>query len=829
MAYLFNEKAFAEVVRQLGQLDYRDELLREKYSFRDFFTKGAARQTPAVAFAHTPRSYETALIGVVCANGTRGQRLVDEYRALGAPIILEVSPNEITEWSVSKKEGKHIQVQTVPLDGIKQFFIDRAPYWKPDELLRAKNLGEFEWIEQPSLFAELLPELEERIQESLRPLLHRAMIESSAVYTEQTRKKEPPEEDLFKLIFSILTTKVFHDRKVEGFTSLSQNAGEILRKYARKFHDDKVQGLLTQEAREAAVSHLWNGMDFRNLSVEVLAQMWSTMLIDKETRKRLGIHRTSRTIVRYIVEKLKFQHSGDDSRIIFEPCSGSSSFLIGAMNQLRSRSRLFGMSAKERHAYFTRRLVGMEKDSFGIEISKLALTLADFPNTDAKWQIIKDDVFRDGALTKYLEEAGAVLCNPPFGDFNQNERELYDFESVHKPIELLSRVLRSLQPGGVLGFVLPRSIVDGRFYKELRGELAKRFASLDLTVLPDRAFPDASTESALLVATEPYQHNKSKLAFSKVRDNEKHWRQFEVTHRPTFEDEKEVTTGQARTSLLMPELPEIWEYLSKSTVLKAVADIRRGLEWNVKVKAGNLWLIRHEPSSGYVLGVAPRTKFNVFEVPNFVYLNREAKFQHRKADEYEWEKPKVIFGKAPHSRGPWKIAAFADVQGVGCVTSYYGVWPTADYDVHTLTAILNSPLANAFIASRESRREITKENVNEIPLPKFTDAQKKELRSLIEQYQEASKLFFERTVHDDPEYLLKRIDALVLDAYRLPPRLEHELLKYFEGFNSERETSHDFSDYLPSDYESYFSLSTHLSPQFQRATAGAMREYFNNR
>lgn len=60
----FNEKAFSEVVTQLGQLQYRGELLREDYSFRDWFRGGLERQADAATFAHTPRSYETALIGV---------------------------------------------------------------------------------------------------------------------------------------------------------------------------------------------------------------------------------------------------------------------------------------------------------------------------------------------------------------------------------------------------------------------------------------------------------------------------------------------------------------------------------------------------------------------------------------------------------------------------------------------------------------------------------------------------------------------------------------------------------------------------------------------
>jgi hypothetical protein len=825
MLNLFNERAFSEVANQLGKLHYRDELFREDYSFRDWFKNGAERRTLATAFAHTPRSYETSLIAVVSPNGVSGQELIDEYRALCAPVILEIGNNEINEWSVSRKKSEHLLVQSISFDAIERFFIDRTPYWKPDDLFRAKNLGEFSWTHQPSLFAGLLPELEDRIQESLEPILGRAMVDTTAAYAAEYRAP-PSEKDLFKLIFSILTTKVFYDRKVSGFATLTQNSEEILGKYARKFHDDQVTQLLNREARDVAVSHIWDAMDFRNLSVEVLAQMWSTMLIDEETKTRLGIHRTSRTIVRYIVEKLELKHWGDDDRIIFEPCSGSSSFLIGAMNQLRHR--LYGMTPQERHKYFTRRLVGMEKDSFGIEISKLALTQADFPNIDARWQIIQDDVFRDEALKGYLQRAGAVLCNPPFRDFDEQERADYNLSSFHKPVELLSRVLCDLHPSGILGFVLPRQIVDGRAYKIIREQLAKRFAKIDLTALPDRAFPDASTESALLVATEPFPHSKSRLTFSKVRDSDKAWKSFEFFHQVSFKDQKEVLAEEAHAGLGMAELPEIWEYLSNNAVLKTVTEIHRGLEWNVKLKDSGSLLVRDNSAEGYILGVAPQTKFNVFQIPVLKYLNRQKKYQRRNAYEYDWELPKVIFGKAPRRRGHWKIAAFPDSEGIACTSTYFGVWAKADLDIYELTAILNSPVANAFIASRESRREITKENLNEIPIPKFSESQKKQLRSLIEQYQEASKPFFERKSHDDAEYLLKQIDALVLDAYSLPPRLEHKLLKYFQDYNSERKTSHTFSDYLPEDCESYYSLSTHISPKFQKATVGGMLEYFGN-
>ena len=291
---------------------------------------------------------------------------------------------------------------------------------------------------------------------------------------------------MFKLVFWILTAKVFHDRRVNKFDALGDDPDELLSAVAKQYSSEVVPSLLNGEARHAAVDRIWSKLDFRNLSVEVLSQMWSTTLVDNDTRKRLGIHRTSRTLVRYIVERLlPFAGSGDDKKIILEPCSGSAVFLIGAMNFLRPK--LFGMSPPERHDYFVHHLAAIEKDPFGVEISRLALTLADFPNPGG-WNIAQKDVFEVGILGSYLKETAVVLCNPPFEDFDEEEKQRYQTISPKKPAELLRRVLSDLHPAGVLGFVLPVNFIDGRGYAPIRERLAVRFATIDLTILPDRAF-----------------------------------------------------------------------------------------------------------------------------------------------------------------------------------------------------------------------------------------------------------------------------------------------------------------------------------------------------
>jgi hypothetical protein len=821
MATLFtDDKPYMAVMAGLRALNYT--LLEENYGFVDWFaSRKAERQVAVAAFGQIPISYDSACIGVVYSNGLREQTLVDQYRSLGAPILLEIDQGEVREWAVSRTAQGHALISRYPVEQISEMFASRASDWKPEPLLRAKNIGEFHWTPQLSLFAGLLPELESHIQKQLDPLLRKALFKTKATYRARLGY-DPDPTQLFKLIFWLLAAKVFKDRRLNGFASLGSDPDQLLDAIAKKYKT-LVPRLLNLEARQVAANLIWTELDFRNLSVEVLCQMWANMLIDPETKKHLGIHRTSRTIVRYMIEHIfPFMESGDDKRIILEPCSGSAVFLIGAMNALRHN--LFGMDPAERHTYFVKHLVAVEQDPFGVEISRLALTLADFPNIGG-WEINPDNVFRPGALTNNLRRAGAVLCNPPFSDFKPAERQLYQVSSPKKPVALLDRVLDDLHPSGVIGFVLPRNALDGQGYKKIRKRLAERFATLELTVLPDRAF-DADSEIGLLIATEPIPHNVCRVVNFKVNDSADDWTRFELRHEVAFKQEASLGIDRAAQSLALPQLFEVWDFLSSHPTLKDFAELRRGIEWNKKLidpktRRETGWrskLVKEKEQKGFELGVAPRTHFNVFEVPRLYYLSLRPEDERGHSFRRAWKKPKAIVNKSTHSRRHWRMAAFADSEGVPFYQTYIGVWPTSErYDEWLLAAVLNSPVANAFVATREGKTDNTKEILNLIPMPYFTDAEANEVRSLVGQYQTATSTW---GAQDEASRLLMQIDAIVLDAYRMPPKLETEILNFFRG--ASRPTSHSFGDYLPPDCEVYFSLSDHLSPKFRDASAGEL-------
>lgn len=103
-------------------------------------------------------------------------------------------------------------------------------------------------------------------------------------------------------------------------------------------------------------------------------------------------------------------------------------------------------------------------------------------------------------------------------------------------------------------------------------------------------------------------------------------------------------------------------------------------------------------------------------------------------------------------------------------------------------------LANAFSYVHDQERRFRIEVMRQIPLPQIRIS--REIESLVAEFVTACKaddgpLFYSRP--KSAQDLLMEIDALVLKAYDLPPRLERELLRFMgEG---QRPSRVDFGGY----------------------------------
>ena len=830
------QRNFNTILSELGKLGYGEELLKREYPMRDWFQTGQiVQKVDAAAFGQIPASYDSACFAVLLSNGESGSKLISRYRALGAPRAFEVRPDCVVHWKVSPSPSDRDRQEVIKPSEIIAAFRQNTSAWKPESVLRAKNITAPGPRQLDFVDIGLISALEENIREKLDPLLSEIIHDASKEHRQSTQS-DPDHDKLFRLVFRCLAGKIMHDRSVPGFRTIKRTPTPdvLLNKVERHYRDHKPT-LQDPATRELVVQRLWESIGFENMSVEVLAYIWENTLVSEETRRKLSLHATPPSIARYIVRRLPIEKIPFEKRRIVEPCCGSGTFLIAALQRLREILPP-DMDNKRRHSFFARALSGFDVETIGLEIARSSLMLADFPNPNG-WILKQEDVFenpeKSRKFRKYLSKANVVLCNPPFADFEAGERKQYQLKSVHKPEELLLRVLENTEENTLLGFVLPRVFIDGAGYRKVRHRLAELYDDFELVSLPDKVFASAQHETVLLMAQSPRRYGKRiAVTHRKVKDSDAD--SFLTQYTVSRESRTDYSIEDATTRIGIPDLHEIWTKLSGLPILgeAAAGSIHRGIQWNIPltkwdpksrkwlpIKENSDKLISRTPREGFMRGVKSVPKyFYHFQIPAASYLNMKPEDQKGKTYLLPWRQPKIVMNSKRKSRGPWRVVSFVDTEGMAFYQTFTCIWTNPTWDPEVLSAILNGPVGNAYVASHEGNRDVTIDTIKKIPVPALSKAEQERIAVLVRSYVKAVRV---DTLLDNQietaRSTLRQIDALVLKAYNLPPRLERQLLEYFRGH--ERPVPLGFGDYYPSDFKPTIPLWMFDSQEFSQCTA----------
>jgi hypothetical protein len=818
-----HERIYRETLSCLRRLGFRGQLLQQRYNFNDWFAPGnPPRQAPAAAFGQTPLSYDSACFAVLLPDRRQVSSQILDYRALGAPFAMEVREDAVVPWRVGRDASQVRALELIPADALHRYFDANAEQWSPPEVLRAKNISLRSDVRQLDFIdLGLIPAIEAEVGEKLDRLLREAVAEAEAIYQKRTGEKGDTRE-VFRLVFRVLAGKILHDRGVAGFRQFKDNPNpaDLLSKVA-DYYRDRAPVLAGQAERRAVVERLWSAFSFQNLSVEVLAYIYENTLIDPQTRQDLGIHSTPRSVARYIVHHLPLEGIPRDELRIVEPCSGHGIFLVAALKRLRDLVPA-SWDGKQRHDYFVKVLEGYEKDPFAVEVSKLCLFLADFPNHNG-WRVKEADVFKSPEFDRSLHRARVVLCNPPFEDFELTHPARRE-HAIRKPAAVLNKVLSLLPADGLIGFVLPRKFIDGRAFAETRREVLRRFKEVEIVELPDSIFHIARLETCLLLGKAASEGgNQVSVSFAEVTSHDR--QRFLHEHAVSRRNSAVKTDTEAVQDLAVPLLGEVWERLKSLPTLSDAATIHRGVEWKQPFDEKNY--LSPTPGPGFAPGVnSAERQFACFERPRQIYLSTRPEHRRGNAWDLQWGLPKVVMNAVRVSQtGPWKIAAFTDDSPALYSQNFHCLWPKGAWTTKTIAALLNGPVAAAFVATRETSKHITKTVLLRVPIPHLQPDQAAALGRLVDDY----LLVRSNTAAPDlplwsagngesaAKRILLQIDAEILKAYKLPPRLERLLLDHFRG--AKRPVPFDFGDYFPVGFTATIPLWQYLSSDFAKCTA----------
>ena len=828
---------FQKALKSIGYLDKR---ILSPYSYADFVGKEYKdREIQMAAFAREPVSYRNVCFGFTFSENEKGAANIEKHKALGAPLIFELTDNEVSLWKIMESELP-ILYDKFEIDNIESTFRENKDKWNPDTIFRARNIPSVKEAIQLD-FVDLgnMSFLEGILHRKLDSYLIDIANRAKEVYR-HICKREIDDRSLFRLIFRFISAKILFDRDCPLSANRNDPFGvlQAVENYYRV--NDRKQTLLNLPG--TVFDEIWdrieNFLHFKNLSVEDLAFIYENTFISDETRKQYGTHSTPYKIAEYMVRNLPFEDVAEENRFVFEPCSGHGVFLVAAME--RMRDLLEGeRTEEEKHNYFVERLMGMEIDSFAVEASRLSLSLADFPNHNG-WDLHNEDIFLSDKFDRYSKRANIVLCNPPFEKFTKEEQQKYQGvqEEAYKPVEVLKRVLNN--PPELMGFVLPlTSIHGGGGYKDLRKKIASLYSDIRILNLPDKIFTYSEAETAVILASGRKNDNR---AFHLVNDF------VSKADRENFLSGGEISGSSEKSvkfspkskdvSFRIPRFKEIWDYMRDMGYGKLsdyVDEIHKGICWKSeqKRKEENVEgeVILDSPEGGYLKG------YDVVRGMDQLIVYREAIFlslkpEHQLTNGYRlsWKDNKVVFNAARKSRGPWRLTPYYDDEGIALYKNFFAIWAKNETRLKLIAAILNSPVANAYSYDYDLDRHNHIYTIKNLRIPPERILLENKVDKLFDEYLEVLKLIRNlkkddterKELEEKAKKLLLQLDAAVLKSYDLPPRLEKQLLDLFQG--EKRPVPFEFNGYYPEGFTAYIPLHMYISDEFQASRGDKLLE-----
>ncbi|MGM0574340.1 MAG: hypothetical protein ACQEXJ_01215 [Myxococcota bacterium] len=804
-------RALHEVREALIHVGYAPELLVEDYTFADYLgEEQRLRSVGLGAFGESPTTYRSACLAVqVVGEDAASPDRVVELRGFGASKVISLSRDRARVWTL-EGAGEPTPEEEVSHEQLGRLLRTNPARWSPEALMRAKDVAPVGAYQMEFADLGLLAVIEGRVHEKLDRLL-RSVIHECSESAPALLGRRDGFQDLVRLVLWLITAKVLSDREHPDVRGDMTAVREALSVAGRHYgvHPAQPGGWITRMLAEhgPAAQQAWDriraAFHFQNLSVDALALIYEGTLVDPEVRAGLGVHATPRPMAEMVTDLLPLEALPPVRDEILELCAGFGPFLMAAMRRLRSKSDATSPAA--RHEELVRRLRGIEIDPFAVEVARLCLTLADYPNSNG-WNLEQGDVFAADVVEDAVARAGAVFGNPPFERFQAPDHERYRPVMKHKATELLRRVIEDAPPP-MLGMVLPPVVLDGpsRPERDLRVRLAAVYDEIDTVRVPDRAFAHSDVETVLLVARGASGTERVRLRSARVAPEARGTWTREAWREETRTVEDVADDGR----LWVHELAEMWRYLEGHRRLGDIAVVHQGIEYKRSLAQAGSGLVSEEPRAGMRPGVLQAGWIRPYAIDRTAFLC-ESSEEVRRGGRFPWDRPKALVNAARRSRGPWCLSAAPDREGLLAYQRLHGVWPrdAGAWRLEVLCAVLNGPVANAWIHERAGKRDIQVGRLKQIPLP---DVQRLDIERLVERVGAAEE-------SADPD-LAMEIDAEILKGYDLPPRMERRLLQSFHG--ERRPGFPSFDGYYPPGFDAALPLHEILALE-ESQTAGAL-------
>ncbi len=728
---------------------------------------------PIAAFGDWPHSFRTA-----CVTGFRAdsEASLSEYfervRFLAAPLAIIRNEAQTQIWSIRRdtRPAKLLEslTQDWPADigpRAREFAPSRImPAKKGDAQLSFVDSGLLEWVERIT-------------GQALTMLLESLVSEALGHISKAQAAKAQARQDLLRLVFQLFACRVLEDK---GAIDTPGTPRRALQEAHRKFSENIDPSVLDSDAvpeslPEYVFSALQNRFAFASITTDMLGQAYENALVTPSLRKHLGIYYTPRVVTDYILSRLPIEALRQEDRYLLDPCCGSGSFLLAGFDRL-SGAIDANWSSAQRHQYLRTRISGSDKDPFAVELAALSLIVNDAGNRNG-WKVRRRDVF-DVSAGELDRRPTIVVTNPPFKEIKEagTRREL--------AADILIKLVDLTAATGFLGVVLPQSFLDSRAAAEARRIVLSKCQLLEIATLPGGVF-FSGAETALFVL-QKRGRSSTFLSGSVATVRELRSRDLPEFGRlrrfsTTYAADPELWKADRYATFVLSPVPEVWARLERDLpTLHTVASVNTG----IRLKESDESSVSPTRRPGDVQYVdrlqevlRPFLLLTAAQLRPYKWLNYGDQLDRKRGREI-FESPKVLINSNRNPGTPWRLVAAMAPANVYFSHNFHGVLPIGEnVSLEQITAVLNSPVANAWFDCHCRRRWVVVEILERLPFPQFDTASAKKVDDVVRRIERAlavkvgrkqEGMFYEGLFDDaDASQLLRELDELVYDGYGL--------------------------------------------------------------
>lgn len=755
----------------LESLDYQNENVLENYPVQINGT--SAIKYDIVAFSDKYlKDVSTSCIAIQeVKDEDEEEQYIDGAKYLAAPVLIISMQEYMRVWHIKSDKSTLLREDRV---NVIQLYFEKNRFEFVSDVLIASKMG----YQQMDLFeaAGLIDFSREATCKILSEEFEKGFLAARTWLKSQKRISVQDLNNITSITMHVISALIMNSKvsAVETLTDIWSLTDRLSQRY-QEYFDAAIMNRYGRELPCVIFDNLTHSINYQSVDHELLGYFYESTLLQiskkkaGSIRKKFGIYYTPKALSRQISEQIPFEAIPPERRYVLDGTCGSGSLLLSACKRLENLACL-ERKDYDRREYLAEMIQGYDIDRFASEVAKLSLLLYSLP-AEVRWNIRAGDLLR--LNQKEVRSPYIILGNPPY------EEKRGDRKRTQKAAAFLKRYMELLHEDGYLGIVLPESFMQNDSVRQQREELLKQFDILELWMLPGQIFEN-NCSTIVLIAQKKQTEKDNITKIRILTRNQYSIKRFLKYGNWDFEflgniQSEWIKEKEMKISPIEEILRKIIKNSGKLEDFLAAGGMGIMLPPDIELSRTRAdgwvpYLKNAKNFRKYVISdkMAERIRF-----VNYAMTDERQKdiksyfegFRLRKNFEKLYSSETKVLVKMSATPGKIDcISAFVDEDRIYPEHSFFCMTVKdrriSDY---ILCALVNSKIINAFIRRECVKRTITTKAIRRIPVPPFTEEQKREIETCFFKIKESCLSADDKKISE----LQDQLDDIIYDAFGL--------------------------------------------------------------